>query len=391
MNFYYLFICLLLFAVGDFLGVFTKAKVSSVFVALFLFLIGFLTGILPADIIEQAGLSQISKWATSFIVFHMGTMINLSQLIKEWRAVVISLIAMVVAAIALLAVSPIIGLESAIVSIPVINGGLVATQIMTTAAMEKGLTLAAALGTIVYAVQKFVGTPPASLHGLKEAKKILAEFRAKKTLTESCKEYVNADTVKENKVAFYKKYEKYYTDFSCMAIVGLFVWLSQIVGNITGINYSIWALILGASLGYFGMVPPKILEKGKASGLLQTAIFASIIPSLAKISISQLTTLGWQTFVMFAAVMLATYIFIYILPTWKIVGSRDLAVGIAMAQLLGFPATYLIANEIAVAVAETPDEKEAVLNTIMPAYVVAGFVSVTTLSIIIAGIFVKFL
>jgi hypothetical protein len=94
---------------------------------------------------------------------------------------------------------------------------------------------------------------------------------------------------------------------------------------------------------------------------------------------------------MFAAVMLATYIFIYILPTWKIVGSRDLAVGIAMAQLLGFPATYLIANEIATAVAETPDEKEAVLNTIMPAYVVAGFVSVTTLSIIIAGIFVKFL
>ena len=192
MNFYYLFICLLLFAVGDFLGVFTKAKVSSVFVALFLFLIGFLTGILPADIIEQAGLSQISKWATSFIVFHMGTMINLSQLIKEWRAVAISLIAMVVAAIAVLAVSPIIGLESAIVSIPVINGGLVATQIMTTAAMEKGLTLAAALGTIVYAVQKFVGTPPASLHGLKEAKKILAEFRAKKTLTESCKESVNA-------------------------------------------------------------------------------------------------------------------------------------------------------------------------------------------------------
>ena len=82
------------------LGVFTKAKVSSVFVALFLFLIGFLTGILPPDIIEQAGLSQISKWATSFIVFHMGTMINLSQLIKEWRAVAISLIAMVVAAIA---------------------------------------------------------------------------------------------------------------------------------------------------------------------------------------------------------------------------------------------------------------------------------------------------
>ncbi len=144
MSFLYLFICLALFAIGDYLGVFTKARVSSVFVALMLFLIGFLTGVLPGDIIEQAGLSQISKWASPFIVFHMGTMINWNQLIKEWRSVVLSIIAVGVAVIALLAVSPIIGKGAAIVSIPIINGGIVATQIMTTGAMEKGLTLAAA-------------------------------------------------------------------------------------------------------------------------------------------------------------------------------------------------------------------------------------------------------
>ena len=81
----------------------------------------------------------------------------------------------------------------------------------------------------------------------------------------------------------------------------------------------------------------------------------------------------------------------YFLPTWKICGSRDLSVGIAMAQLLGFPATYLIANEIATAVAQTQEEKDHVLSRIMPAYVVAGFVSVTSVSIIIAGLLVPFL
>ena len=101
--------------------------------------------------------------------------------------------------------------------------------------------------------------------------------------------------------------------------------------------------------------------------------------------------LGWQTVVVFIACMVGIYIFMYFLPTWKICGSKDLAVGIAMAQLLGFPATYLIANEIATAVAKTPDEKEYVLSKLMPAYVVAGFVSVTSLSIVIAGILVKFL
>ena len=65
--------------------------------------------------------------------------------------------------------------------------------------------------------------------------------------------------------------------------------------------------------------------------------------------------------------------------------------GIAMAQLLGFPATYLIANEIATALTDDEEEKNAILKRIIPAYVVAGLASVTTISIIIAGIFVELL
>lgn len=41
---------------------------------------------------------------------------------------------------------------------------------MTSGAMEHGFALAAALGTIVFAVQKFIGTPLASYFGLKEAR-----------------------------------------------------------------------------------------------------------------------------------------------------------------------------------------------------------------------------
>lgn len=56
-----------------------------------------------------------------------------------------------------------------IVAIPVINGGIVATQMMTQAAMDHGLALAAALGTITFAVQKFVGTPIASFFRFKRS------------------------------------------------------------------------------------------------------------------------------------------------------------------------------------------------------------------------------
>ena len=114
-------------------------------------------------------------------------------------------------------------------------------------------------------------------------------------------------------------------------------------------------------------------------------------PSLAKISVSQLLELALQTAIVFGAVLIGCYLFLYILPLWKFVGSRNKSMGIAMSQLLGFPATYLIVNEVATAVAETPDEKAYIVKELTPAFVVSGFVSVTSISIIIAGIFAKFI
>lgn len=386
-----LLVCLGLFAIGDILGVLTKAKLSSVFVALMLFMVGFLTGVFPPDIIQRAGLHTIAKFSSAFIVFHMGTMINMKELIDEWRTVVVSIIAMIVAVASICLVIPFIGKEAAIVSIPIVNGGLVATQIMTEAALAKGASMAAALGAFVYAIQKFVGTPPASYCGMKEAEAILKVYREGK-LEGAAETEKTAKTIGgPGKVPLYKQYEKYYTDFVCLGITALFAYIASLLGEYTPLVTSIWSLILGTVVGYLGLVPPRILSVGKASGFFTATTFASVIPSLAQITWADLSTLGFQTFIVFAATMIGIFIFMYLLPIWKIVGSRNLSVGISMAQLLGFPATFLIANEIATAVAENEQEKEIVLKKIMPAYVVAGFASVTSISVIIAGIFVKFL
>ena len=389
---YSLFICLGIFAIGDVLAVATKARLSSVFVALMLFLVGFLSGVLPGDIIAQARLDQLASWASVFVVFHMGTTINLGELIREWKTVVMSCLAMLVAVVSVFLVIPLIGKEAAIVSIPVVNGGIIATQIMVEAATQKGMALAAALGTIVYAIQKFVGTPPASFFGLKEAELVLADYRKKKAegaVAAAAKE----EHHEEHKKTIYQTLglDKYYTHFTCLGVTGFFGWSAYWLQAKTGVNYSIWALLLGAVVSQLHLVPAKILDKGRAVGLLNMAIFAGIIPSLARINVSDLSTLAVQTIIVFGAVLVGTFLVMYVLPTWKFIGSRNLAVGIAMAQLLGFPATYLIANEVATAAAQDDGEREAILKRIMPAYVVAGLASVTTLSIVIAGFFAEFL
>ena len=63
---------------------------------------------------------------------------------------------------------------------------------------------------------------------------------------------------------------------------------------------------------------------------------------------------------MFIVVFVLLYVCFGILPLWRIQGKKNVALGVAACQLLGFPATYLIANEVATAAAENEEEKEYV-------------------------------
>ena len=389
-----LFIVFGLFAIGDFMGVITKAKLSSVFVALMLFLILFVTGVLPDDLIDQAGLTEICSVSIAFLVFNAGTTVSVSEMIKHWKVFVMAIVAMGVAVVSVLVVIPLIGRQAAIVSIPIVNGGLVATQIMTEAAMEKGYAMAAALGAIVFAVQKFVGTIPASRCGLKEARILAEQYR--KSLAEGTdllkvEESEEAAHAKPKRVSFAAKHEKYFTGYTTLGITALGALIASTLENWTGLSLSIWALLLGMLCAQLGLVPSGILDKGKSSGFWMVATFCTLIPALADISVSQLAELAFQTVVVFGAVLIGCYLLLYFLPLWKVLGSRNKTMGVAMSQLLGFPATLLIVNEVATAVAETPSEKEYIVKELTPAFVVSGFVSVTSFSIIIAGVFTNFL
>lgn len=386
---FYLFICMLIFGIGDILGTYTKAKLSSVFVSLILFLILFLTNAIPRDIIEQAGLTQIGKWASPLLIFHMGTMINVRDLLEEWKTVIIAILSMIVVAIAMYIIMPILGKENSIVSIPILHGGIVATKIMADKANSLGTdagSLAAALGAILYAVQKFVGAPFASYFGLKEAKLLLEEYR-KTGINPNSKKSKNTT----KKITFSDKYSNYYGNFTCFAIASFFGYLAGVLQEKTGISYSIWALVFGIVLTFLGVVPEKILDKAKASGLLNMAVFASIIPSLAKVKLEQLTSLGFNIILIFVITMVFLFLFMYILPLYKINGSRNLTLGISVCQLLGFPATFLVSNEIAKAISQNEEEQKIVMDLIMPKYVIAGITTVTCISIITAGIMEKFL
>lgn len=380
-------IVLIVFALGDIVGKITKGKLSGMMVVMLLFLVGFLTKLIPADIIDQGGLTALSKLAIAIVLFNMGTTLNVKQLIEEWRTVLMAALCMLASCLVMLLVSPIIGFDTVLVGMPVINGAAMATSLMASAAAEKGLATAAALCAVIYSVQKFVGAPIASAMGIRYGKKLLKAYR------ENPAQFKKQETGNgaSAKVSFADKHKEWYSANVMMALVAAGSWVAHILGDLTPINYSIWALLLGVACAASGLVPTKPLQKSNSYGLMMVAVFGSIIPSLAKVSLSDLGTMAFQTIVLFAAALIGVALVGWVLPTWKLVGDKDLAVGIGVEQFLGFPSNVVICREVGDAVGETPEEKAFIEDTLNVPYVVGGITVITVLSTMLAGFVINML
>ena len=390
------FAVLLIFFVGDLVGALTKAKISSMFVIMMGFLVLFLSGIYPANIMEISGFAGLAKLGQYFLLFNMGTSVDVNALKREWRTVLCAVIGMAAAILGCAVAIPLIGKEFALAAAPVVNGGIVATTTMVEACDNLGLDTAAALATFIYAVQKFIGTLPASNCGLSVANKLVEEIRSKHAADPNYSWYneLAGSSAAEKKTYFWEKFRKYYTTFICLAVAAAILLLSEFLGKLCQgwVNMSIWCMVLGIICRNTGLVPPNILRDfAKANGFFSFLSLCTIIPSLAKVDLSQLPTIGFAAVVIFVAVIAFTVIIFCFTPDWKIVGSKQLSIGIAMCQMIGYPGTELVATEITNAVAQTAEERDAVTNKIQTAYVISGFTSVTILSVFIASFLAKLL
>ena len=384
-----LFIILLVFAFGDFIGVITKARVSSMFVIMATFLVLFMTQAIPADICTTANLTYVTKIGLQFLLVDMGSSVGLAELKKEWRTVVTATIALLLAVVGCALAMPIIGREASLVSMPVIAGGVVAANTMVTAAEGIGLPTCAALATFIYATQKLVATLPASNGGIQYAHQLVEEYR---------KQDHSADTVKsetgETKLLFWQKHKQFYSNFVCLAIAATIAFVAYLLGEATNgwIGQSLWSMILGIVARNLGLVPGHFLrDTSRSTGFFNFLTMVTMIPSLAKINLAQIPVIGFNALMIFIFAMVVLVVAFRFTPLWKVCGSKSLALGIAMCQMIGYPGTQLIADEIANAVGATDAERDYISEKLGTAYVIAGFTTVTLLSVVLANFVSKIL
>lgn len=83
--------CGVAFVIGEMVSHATKAWIPSVFVTACVMLFGYWT-IFPKEIVTNAGLLPFGNTIGIFLLLvHIGTIISLKQLMKQWRTVVICL------------------------------------------------------------------------------------------------------------------------------------------------------------------------------------------------------------------------------------------------------------------------------------------------------------
>lgn len=388
------FAVLLIFFLGDLVGALTKAKISSMFVIMMGFLVLFMTGIYPDNVMEISGFAGVASLGQYFLLFNMGTSVDIPTLKREWRTVLCATVGMAAAILGCVVVIPLIGKEYSMAAAPVVNGGIVATTTMVQACENLGLDTAAALATFVYAVQKFVGTLPASNCGLSVAKDLVADLRAKHAADPDYSWYkeMAGDSAGNKKALFWEKYKKYYTTFICLAIAAAHDAAGQHSGRpVPGLGEHVH-LVHGAGHHLPQHRPGSLqsaagLCQGQRLLLLPVPVHHHSLPGQGGLGPAARHRLQGR-----GDLCSRGHLHVHRVlsdPRLEDRGQQEPVHRHCHVPADRLSGTELIATEITNAVAQTPEERDAISSKIQTAYVISGFASVTILSVFIASFLAK--
>lgn len=360
----------------------TRGKIPGALTISLLLLAGFWT-ILPADLVTTTGITgPVFSLVVSMLVAHLGTLISRRQMVAQWRTVVISL--MGVAGICLITLtlgSAVFGWDNAVAATPTITGAAVATTIMSARATELGNTTAALIAIVCMTMQGLVGYPIAAVFLGKETRRLREKFH-KGELTQS-KEEAEGDV--RQRIAYSSPAFILFK----LSVIGLLAYLLQQLTQ-GYVNQYVWCLLLGFAAHEAGLLESNALNKANSYGL---AINILLLYLFGQLSSSTPETILPVAVVSLSLVLMAAVglVIVAFIASKLLKESFNMAFVIALNAFFGFPVNVMLTEEALAVHLDNDEEREAVSGQIMPKMLVAGFTSVTIVSVLVAGVLVNYL
>lgn len=380
-------IILIVYALGDVIATKTKAIISMLFVASVVFAIGFWNG-LPASIFNDSTLVAFSSVTIGMMLAHMGTTIKISDFVQNWKTVIIVLCSTIGICAGVYFIGRLFVDEYyALASAPVVGGAVVACLVMTEAMNSIGATDAAAFASLVLVIQGIVGFPIASVCCKKEAQRLKTEFAAGRISLQKKSDEKEETGDKPKWRIFPQIPDKYNGDNLMLAKLALVACLSQWLSNLTGgtVNNLVICLVLGVLFREIGFLDEAPLTKANGFTFVIGAALVNVFGSLANTTPSSLLSM-LVPLIIVMVIGVISFAVVGIL-VGKIFGqSWYMSTAMASTALFGFPGTFIVSNEVTNSVAENDEEHELILQSIMPKMVISGMVSVSIVSVVVAGI-----
>ena len=365
--------------IGDIVSKLTNGKISSGLVIMFLFVAGFWT-ILPKELASYAGLGgTLYTLSVALLITHLGTLISTEQMKAQWKTVVICLIGLVgLCGLVVIVGGLLFGKANAIAGAPVLAGGAIAAAVMREAAEAVGNTQAGLVALACMTLQTVVGMPVESMALRKQVRELHAQYVSGELKAETSSEQ-SASEKKKN------------TDGTYVILAKLLICciIANFIQKISGgaISMYVMCLILGFAGCTIGFLPKDALTQANSFGFLIFALFGTLFCGFSSITPETLkpvlvTVIG---LLVIGTIGLAIAAFI----SSKIFHKDESfasAFGIVVNAYLGFPLNVLLANEAIDSQIEDPEEKKVISGIITPKVLIAGFVCVTIVSVIIAGV-----
>lgn len=381
-------VLLCIYAVSEVIAQKSKAYLSTVLGIAIILLIGFWSGIVPRTIIQDAQVSGFGNIIAGILVVSLGTTIDFDELKRQWKVVVVAFVCVAGAVAAIIFIgSAIIGESYAVAGAPIFAGGSAATLIMTTALNEKGFEAASTFCIVLYVTQKFIGVPVASVLLRKTAQAFIKEEDLVKQYSVS-----QQTKQKEHKRKPLELPGNFSRPSVYLAKLGIAAVIANYAAKLTNgaIHYFVMCLIVGTVLFALGFLEKGILNKTNSGSLITFFVTILIFSNLASTTPSQVVSVILPLMVSALLGVLGVVLMGFICG--KLLNLPfGLCVSLGISCTFGFPTTMLIPQEVAEAIGRNEEEKAAIENYLLPKMLTAGFVTVTIVSVMIAGVVVNML
>lgn len=379
-------IFVLIFTVGEYVAVKTKANIDVVLFVAVVLLIGFWIG-LSSDIYEVSGILPISGIVITLLIVGMGNMIDFAELKRQWKTVCVSIIALTAACFALVFAGQfIIGKDLVLAGTPIFGGGTAACVAMKTILEEKGKEDLTVYITLLLGLQALVGIPVSSQF-LKRAGRAFKNNKEEFALYSSAV-LDNTAAARKQLIHFPESFDRPSFHLMKLGAVGVVsYYFSAILLELTGINisYIIVALIMGTIFTELGFLDIDTLGKTHASGFIMFACVIILFSDFATCSPSDVLALIKPiVFVLCVGTFFGCITGFICGKIFKI--EPNLAVVMCLTCMYGFPATMYLSKEVAEVTAENEEERQIIENYLLPKMNIAGFVT-GSFATVLAGVF----